>query len=167
MLITYLGHAGFCLETDDTIIIMDPWLSPTGAFDSAWFQLPRNHHMAAFVQDKLADTHKSRFVYVSHEHQDHFDMSFLNSLSNRDFTLLVPHFNRAELLSRLASYDCAKLLGFRHKDKIDLRSGYIRFYVDDSELNRDSAILVRTNGESFFNMNDCKLFDLIAEIVEE
>ncbi len=38
MLITYLGHAGFCVETSRSLVIMDPWLSPLGAFDSAWFQ---------------------------------------------------------------------------------------------------------------------------------
>jgi L-ascorbate metabolism protein UlaG (beta-lactamase superfamily) len=27
MLITYLGHAGFCVETSRSIIVMDPWLS--------------------------------------------------------------------------------------------------------------------------------------------
>ena len=34
MQITYLGHAGFCVETSRSIVVMDPWVSPTGAFDS-------------------------------------------------------------------------------------------------------------------------------------
>ena len=80
MQITYLGHAGFCVETSQSIVIMDPWMSPTGAFDSAWFQFPCNHHLAALVQEKLQNTTKHRYVYISHEHKDHFDLPFLNSL---------------------------------------------------------------------------------------
>ena len=60
MQITYLGHAGFCVETSQSIVIMDPWMSPTGAFDSAWFQFPCNHHLAALVQEKLQNTTKHR-----------------------------------------------------------------------------------------------------------
>lgn len=40
MQITYLGHAGFCVETSRSIVVRDPWVSPTGAFDSAWYQFP-------------------------------------------------------------------------------------------------------------------------------
>ncbi|MFH5185585.1 hypothetical protein ACHHV8_24680 [Paenibacillus sp. TAB 01] len=72
MEITFLGHAGFCVETTNAIIIMDPWLSPTGAFDGAWFQFPRNHHLGAYVQEKLRTTHKERYLYISHEHKDRF-----------------------------------------------------------------------------------------------
>jgi UDP-MurNAc hydroxylase len=71
MYITYLGHAGFIVETDDAIIITNPWLSPTGAFYAAWFQLPRNHHLVSLVYEKLLDPRRSIFLYVSHEHQDH------------------------------------------------------------------------------------------------
>ena len=50
MRITYLGHAGFCVETSQATVIMDPWLSPTGAFDAAWFQFPRNHHLRGLLE---------------------------------------------------------------------------------------------------------------------
>ena len=43
------------VETSHATLIMDPWLSPTGAFDSSWFQFPRNHHLSAFVESKLQD----------------------------------------------------------------------------------------------------------------
>ena len=95
MQITYLGHAGFCVETARSIVVMDPWVSPTGAFDSAWFQFPCNHHLAALIQEKLQDATKDRYLYISHEHKDHFDLSFLNSLPARDFTLIVPHYRRS------------------------------------------------------------------------
>jgi len=38
MEINFLGHSGFLLESNHSIIIMDPWLSKDGAYDGGWFQ---------------------------------------------------------------------------------------------------------------------------------
>ena len=99
--IRFLGHAGFVVETDSAVIVADPWLSRHGAFASAWMQLPQNHHLAQLVREKLADARKERFVYVSHEHEDHFDRSFLASIPRRDFTAVVPRFRRRKLIEIL------------------------------------------------------------------
>lgn len=40
-------------------MVMDPWLSAHGAFDSAWFQFPCNHHVADFVHNKR---HRRQFA---------------------------------------------------------------------------------------------------------
>jgi UDP-MurNAc hydroxylase len=167
MQITYLGHAGFCVETSAALIIMDPWLSPTGAFDSAWFQFPRNHHLAAYVQEKLQDARKERFLYISHEHKDHFDVAFLNSLKCREFTFVVPGFRRDELRSALAAYDCKGIISCSHREEVPIPGGFLKLFLDDSEMNRDSAILVNAHGRSFLNLNDCKLIDELPEICHE
>jgi len=167
MQITYLGHAGFIAETEDVIVITDPWLSSIGAFDASWFQLPRNHHLAPLVYEKLRDQSRSIYLYVSHEHQDHFDITFLNSLPERKFTLLVPEFSRSALMKHFSNYMCEKTIFFPHKKKIEVPGGFLKFYVDDSHLNRDSAILVKLGETAFLDMNDCKLFDTLPEIVQE
>jgi UDP-MurNAc hydroxylase len=167
MYITNLGHAGFCVETDTVVIIMDPWLSPKGAYDSAWFQFPRNHHLASYVQDKLHDSKRERFIYISHEHQDHFDLPFLESLENRDFTLILPLFRRKALQFLLKDYRCKEIVNCTNRQKILIPGGFIRLELDDSELNRDSAILVEADGLSFLNLNDCKLYDILPEIVSQ
>src|SRR5271168_4316656 len=102
MQITYLGHAGFLVETDQAILVTDPWLSPEGAFDSAWFQFPCNHHLAPLVHEKLSNSRKECFIYISHEHHDHFDPSFLSRLPGKNFTFVVPRFQRAALRSAVA-----------------------------------------------------------------
>jgi UDP-MurNAc hydroxylase len=166
MRITFLGHAGFCVETDSTTVIMDPWLSPTGAFDGGWFQLPRNHHLAPLVQEKLAAPNRRKFVYISHEHKDHFDLPFLRSLRARDFTLLIGRFQRRALEDALADYPCAGLMACSDGQAIEIPGGYIKLFLDDSGLNRDSAILVKADGCTFLNLNDCKIYDRVASIVE-
>jgi UDP-MurNAc hydroxylase len=167
MQITYLGHAGFIVETNEAIVIMDPWLSAHGAFDASWFQMPRNHHLAPVVREKLRDSERSIFLYVSHEHRDHLDVDFLNSLPIRRFTLLLPAFNRSALSAQFSSYECQDIVFFQHRQQIDIPGGFLKLYVDDSQLNRDSAILMRSGDTAFLNLNDCKLFDALPEIVSE
>ena len=89
MEITYLGHAGFYVETEATVIIMDPWLSRYGAFDSSWFQYPPNAHMAAIVLEQFEASSKDKYIYISHEHKDHFDIEFLKSIQTRNFKIIL------------------------------------------------------------------------------
>jgi UDP-MurNAc hydroxylase len=167
MKVTFLGHAGFCIETAETIVVMDPWLSPTGAFDSAWFQYPRNHHLAAYVQEKLADSRKERFLYVSHEHKDHFDTAFLDSLRSRDFTIVIADFRRNYLREAFADYRCKGVVACKDTEEVATPDGKLKLYLDDSELNRDSAILVKAEGQAFLNLNDCRIFDAVPMIARD
>jgi UDP-MurNAc hydroxylase len=148
-------------------VVMDPWLSPCGAFDSAWFQFPCNHHLAGLVQHKLQDRSKERYVYISHEHKDHFDIDFLNSLIAKDFTFILPSFRRSALRDLLRAYGARAILACYDGQIVPMRDGYMTLYLDDSELNRDSAILIKGNGSCFLNINDCKLHDRLAEVSRE
>ncbi|MCH7977321.1 MAG: MBL fold metallo-hydrolase, partial [Bacteroidetes bacterium] len=167
MQITYLGHAGFLVETREVVLVMDPWLSPGGAFDASWFQYPCNHHLAGLVQEKLADSSRKRFLYISHEHKDHFDIAFLRTLTSDAFTFLVPHFRRPVLRERLAEIPSEAFVLCEHGERLELPGGYARLFLDDSELNRDSAIFVRLGDQTFLNINDCKLHDQLRDIAEE
>lgn len=167
MQLTYLGHAGFCVETAGALIIMDPWLSPEGAFDSAWFQFPRNHHLASLVHKKLSDSSKECFLYVSHEHHDHFDPEFLSRLPCKNFTFVVPRFQRAALRSAVAGYGARAVIASGHGETVPIPGGHLKLYLDDSGLNRDSAILLKADDQCFLNFNDCKLYDQLPAIVQD
>jgi UDP-MurNAc hydroxylase len=165
--ITYLGHAGFCVEDDRTVVVMDPWFSNDGAFDAAWFQYPPNRHVAGFVTDRLADASKRRYLYLSHEHADHFDVGFLRSLPDLGCTVIAPCFRRAEFGEKLGELGFADVRQLSHRERVPLEHGFLQLYLDDSELNRDSALLVSMRGKAFFNMNDCKLFDRLDEVRDD
>lgn len=167
MNITYLGHAGFCVETVNATVIIDPWLSSSGAYDSAWFQFPCNHHLAEYVQAKLADASKARYVYISHEHKDHFDPEFLNSLRSRDFKLIVPKFRRPALYQALSGYRCDEVVACADEQELAIPAGLLKVYLVDTELNRDSTILIKADGCSFLDVNDCKIYDRLAAIADE
>jgi UDP-MurNAc hydroxylase len=164
MEIMYLGHAGFCVETADAILVMDPWLSSHGAFDAAWFQFPQNHHLAPLLRQRLAASRKPRFIYISHEHHDHFDPDFLAGLP-KDVTYLIADFQRPAVKDALVSLGASRVIACAHGQAVAIPGGCVKLYLDDSGLNRDSGILFRSADTAFLNLNDCKLYDELPEIV--
>ena len=167
MRITFLGHAGFLIETSHALIVADPWLSPQGAFDSAWMQLPRNHHLAPQVRDALERSPKERFLYLSHEHKDHYDPEFLHTLRQRDFTVVLGRFRRTELQRTFEAYGARRVIACEDQQEVPFRGGYLKLYLTDTGTNRDSALLVQADGQSFLNLNDCKVHDRLPRIVGE
>lgn len=169
MEIKYLGHAGFSVETKNTIILMDPWLSEHGAFDASWFQFPKNHNLAGYVQDLFNSSAKDKYIYISHEHKDHFDISFLKSLKNRDFTIILAEFVRPVVKDILQSqnYDCTRIIELKNEEAFSFKDGKLVLYTIDAELECDSAILVHAEDRVFLNLNDCKLHEFLPEIKEE
>ena len=161
MRITFLGHAGFCVETPRVVLVCDPWLSEEGAFDGAWYQWPPNHHLAPWVRERLADPGRARFLYVSHEHRDHFDREFLATVP-AGVTVIAPRFGRRALADWLARVGEVHVLGDR--ERLALPGGYVEMHVDDTVVERDSALLVELDGARFLDLNDCKLLDRVAEI---
>ena len=148
MEIRFLGHAGFVVA-------------------SAWMQLPQNHHLAPLVREKLSDTRKERFLYVSHEHEDHFDRAFLASIPRRDFTAVVPRFRRRELIETMRGLDCKEVIPCEDGQKVAIPDGYLRLFVQDGGLNRDSGLLVKADGRAFLDLNDCKMHDRLPQVAGE
>src|SRR5262245_58532602 len=72
MRITLICHASVVIETSDTVIWTDPWLFGK-AFNDSWSLLPEAKFDTA-LYDKI------KFVWVSHEHPDHFHIPTLKSL---------------------------------------------------------------------------------------
>lgn len=168
MQIKYLGHSGFYVETAHAIILMDPWFSTAGAFDSAWFQYPRNHHLAEIIRNDFSHSTKEKFIYISHEHKDHFDIEFLLSLPNRDFTLVLADFFHPIVHDDLmkANYQCQAIVTLQHQESLVFQDGVITLFVIDMELDADSAILVQSNTGTFLNLNDSKPHDQLHAIAE-
>ena len=167
MKLTYLGHAGFIAETAAEVVVIDPWLSPEGAFDMSWFQFPCNHHLLAPTVDLIKNTEKKVYVYISHHHQDHFDRDFLRQITACPVTLVIPNFRRKSLSDGIEAlgFETVKLM--EDNEKIPLQDGYLRVFVDDQELNRDSALLLNDSGFNFLDLNDCKIFDRVARITQD
>ena len=161
MHILYLGHAGFLIENQNTIIITDPWITP-GTFDKAWFQYPRNEHVKNIILDKL-NSNKEIYIYISHEHMDHFDPTFLKSIQNKNknINFIIPKFKRTFLEDWFSNYICKKKFFLKDKEELILNKNVkITLFVEDCEMNRDSGILILMDKKVIYNGNDCKYHNI-------
>ncbi len=55
MRLTYIFHSGFVLETEQSILVFDYWLDPSG------------------VMERMLQSEKPMYVFSSHFHEDHFN----------------------------------------------------------------------------------------------
>jgi UDP-MurNAc hydroxylase len=160
--VIFLGHAGFLIENENTIIITDPWITP-GAFDKAWFQYPRNEHVKKIILDKL-NIKKNIYIYISHEHSDHFDPIFLKSIEGKNFSIITGDFNRKFLKNWFNNYNCREKFFLKDKEELIINKKVkITLFVDDCEMDRDSGILISMNNKVIYNGNDLK-YDNISAI---
>jgi UDP-MurNAc hydroxylase len=164
MKIQFIGHAGFIVESASEILIMDPWLSETGAFDSAWFQFPCNHHLAREVVERIQNPDKPCYLYVSHEHKDHFDVPFLKTIVQHQPITIVAHFSDPHFMTTLREIGFSHINALEDGKTISLNDLTVTIYIDDGSINRDSAILVKEDDFAFLNLNDCKIFDRLHHI---
>jgi UDP-MurNAc hydroxylase len=164
MNITFLGHAGFLVETNDCLILIDAWCNPFGAFDGGWFQLPCNHHMIDEVLIKFHSSSKQKLVYVSHEHKDHFDPWTLEQLEKYSFTYILPKFRRTLLYDAIKKFTKNEIILCHDEETFQYGNTLIQLYVDDAELNRDSAIFIKDEKHNFLDINDCKIHDRFQTI---
>ena len=161
MKLTYLGHAGFLIETPQCLLLLDPWLSSTGAYDAAWFQYPCNHQLEQPLLERLATASKPLYIYISHEHQDHYDLEFLNKVVDLNPRFILPKFATPTFQAIVDTFSSDKIVFLANKGVFDRDDFSVTLYLEESGVNRDSAILVEAQGRSFLNLNDCKIFDKI------
>ena len=159
MQVTYLGHACILLECDGTHILMDPWLTdPT--YHGTWWHYPP-------LQVGVRDLPKIDFLYVSHEHPDHFDPPTLAQL-DKDTHVVIADFARKRFRDRLAQ------LGFKRITELAFGRPFqcngSRLTVELIPPDRawdDSAILLKAGDLTVLNVNDCHLDDATLSALGE
>jgi UDP-MurNAc hydroxylase len=149
MQITYLGHAAILVEAAGTRILMDPWLTdPT--YHGTWWHFPP---LAVGVHDLP----RIDYLYVSHEHPDHFDPPTLAQL-DKNVQVVIPNYGRKRFRDRIAA------IGFRRIAEIGYETDFpcgdsqlvLRLIAPDRAWD-DSAIMLRYDGTTVLNVNDCHL----------
>ena len=135
MRITFLGHAGWFVETAGGSVLCDPWFTP--AYFGSWFPFPRN--------DGLDPTAFSApdYLYISHLHRDHFDPEWLARHVDKRRPGAAPRVRRR----RSSSGSCARsasehFVRTRHGEPLDL-DGLARDDPRDDRAGRRSARRLR------------------------
>ncbi|MGF1938669.1 MAG: Rieske 2Fe-2S domain-containing protein [Nostoc sp. ChiQUE02] len=151
MKITSLGHAGLKVETKSSTVLVDPWLSPEGAFLASWFQYPDNQHLmtSALLQPTA--------IALSHEHLDHVDPWFLAQVP-KQVPIIIPRYPSPVLRRKIASAGLKAIIELPEWESIHLGQETSLFFVsEESPMNHDSAVVIVGDGETLLNLNDARL----------
>jgi L-ascorbate metabolism protein UlaG (beta-lactamase superfamily) len=104
VLVTWLGHASFLIQSPAGVFLIDPVFSERVS-PFTWIG-PRRVHPPPLA---LADLPKIDAVLVSHDHYDHLDAATLHALARRFAPRFVAPLRHAELLRSLGARDVVEL----------------------------------------------------------
>ncbi|HEY5890973.1 MAG TPA: MBL fold metallo-hydrolase [Acidimicrobiia bacterium] len=139
------------MKTDAAEILIDPWFSPEGAFLGSWFQYPANDHLLA------SDLTNPDAIVISHEHLDHVDGWFLARVG-LSVPVFIPKYHSPALKAKITSGGDRPLIELDEWDERVVADGITVFFVsEESPMNHDSAMVIRSAGQALVNMNDARL----------
>lgn len=149
MKITLICHASVIIETSDTVIWTDPWLFGK-AFNDSWSLLPEAKFDTA-LYDKI------KYVWVSHEHPDHFHIPTLKSLPKefKERVILLFQKNNSDKMPnafRKLGFTNITLMPNRKIFSISPRTKVYNFQIGQM----DSSLAVINEGETVLDLNDCE-----------
>lgn len=146
-MIRFVNHASFVVETRGVRLLCDPWIAGS-AFHNGWNLLKEVPHPGLDQID---------FIWFSHEHPDHFSVSFLRSIAPERRAAITVLYQKTR--DRRILQFCEQL-GFNTRelahaepttltDGLRVTCGQIPFY--------DSWLLIETPERRILNTNDCIL----------
>lgn len=152
--ITLISHASVIIEVGGVRILTDPWQSGT-AFNDSWKLLIEPADLGP-----LLDT--IDFLWISHEHPDHFHIPTLRALPE-SFRQRVPVlFQRSSdcekmvgALTSMLGFAAVRLLPHRTWQPLAERAQVYCYHSRQI----DSALAVRAERHCVLNLNDCEASD--------
>jgi UDP-MurNAc hydroxylase len=148
MKVTYLGHAAILAEARGKRILMDPWLTDP-AYHGSWWHYPP-------LPFRVRDLPAPDFIYISHEHADHFDPATLAQLS-KDAQVVIADFRNKRFRDRIAALGFRKIRELRFGERMAWGEGLELFLIPPDRAWDDSAILITDGATTVLNVNDCHL----------
>lgn len=146
MEIEFIGHASFSIQTQGKRIISDPWLDGK-VFNDSW---------ALISPPAPVDWSAIDYLWISHEHPDHFHFPTLKSIPAADKQGIVVLY-QTHTSSRIV--DALHKLGFPQVLELPLyRWKTLAPGIDvycGSIGSMDSFLAVRSEGKCIVNFNDC------------
>ena len=142
-----LGHACLALyrEAENPLLVTDPWLVGSVYWRSWWLE----NYPSAEEIDWLA---KTAYVYITHEHPDHFHMPTIRRLGGGP-TYLFPALAERGYLTHMARH------GFRAEAVVPQKWQSVGEDISILSIpvwNDDSLLLIDTPGALILDINDAK-----------
>jgi UDP-MurNAc hydroxylase len=152
--IRFLGHAGLQIRYAGVELLCDPWISEEGAFLHCWHQFPPND----FIRPE--SLHGADYIYVSHDHGDHFDRAFLSAFPKERVTLIIADFLAGRLAEQLAAMGFPRIVRLPDWEKLRLTEAFdVTVVREQSLFKTDSLIFIEAGGVKLLDRNDCHILD--------
>lgn len=149
MKIMYPGHANLFVQGNGVNFLCDPWLEGRQYINNAsvWLYPP--------VRLKMADLPKLDFIYISHEHDDHFSVDTLNQLP-QDLPIYVLKFRERNriLYDRLLNLGKTNVIMLEPWETREINSNTkITIFPSDHGW-VDSSCCIEHDGATLYHGND-------------
>jgi len=161
MKITFVSHAGFLTEVNGKTILTDPWTKGK-AFNDSWALLSKPFDVDYSTVD---------YIFVSHEHPDHFSFPTLKSIPETDRKRIKIFYQKHaskrlnEAFIKLSFHSVIELPLYKWTtvEGLDLFCG--------SAGSMDSFLAIKEGNQLLLNLNDCvfnkKQYEYISKSVGE
>ncbi|MGH9921946.1 MAG: Rieske 2Fe-2S domain-containing protein [Nitrososphaerales archaeon] len=157
----FYGHACIFLKRGNFSVTTDPWFSKEGVFLASWFQFPDNTEL------DLTPIRNSDYIILSHEHQDHFDLNFLRTISSRT-KIIIPKYTDSYLYETLKSNLENEIIVVNSLQKIELCQE-INFcpVVQSVPIWDDCSLILETPEATILDVNDMKITSMDVEWIKD
>lgn len=149
MEIRLISHASVIIKSDVSIWT-DPWLHGK-AFNDSWSLSPQ----PAF-DEALYD--EIDYIFISHEHPDHFHIQTLRSLPEafkKRVTVLYQKNNSEKMLNAFKRLGFHEIISLPHRETVKLTEKTNVYCYQAGTM--DSALGVINDNEVVLNLNDCEV----------
>ena len=158
MEIRFIAQSCFYIEKNNTVIITDPWSGKNKAFYNSWVPFPYND-ARYLLKNNLSD--KSVYIFLSHEHSDHFDIEMLKKLydKNKNIKFLLPNFNQYCFDKIKNIFYKNKIFFLNDNETININKFKFKLVFEQPLFNEHSACIIEDDKQIFINSNDSVIDD--------
>ena len=146
MRITFVNHASFLLEAKAASIWCDPWTMGK----------VYNNLAALYSPSSQVPLERVEYIWLSHEHSDHFHFPTLKSIPEADrkrIVFLHQKHSSPRVIDAVRKIGFEKIIELPQYRWVKLKPDFEVFC--GSVGTTDSFLVVRTEGECILNLNDC------------
>ena len=150
--IQFINHASVVVSDGETSILSDPWYAGD-AFHKGWNLL---HETPPQEVLNMLDT--ITHIWISHEHPDHFSISFFKSFADKIKDMSIKILFQKTKDKRVLKFLSAQGFEVQELDfnkRTLLSNNYKITCIKDGFY--DSGLFIESNDEKILNLNDCEI----------
>ena len=156
--IEFVGHASVIVNMNNKKILTDPWFSGR-VFNDSWSLFPK------FKVD-IKTIESVDYLWISHEHPDHFHFPTLKSFSDefkQKVTVLFQEKHTDRIPKALKKLGFANIVTLKHRQKYELSDGLFFYNYQVGHL--DSSLAIFNSESTVLNVNDCTISPSDCDII--